>query len=100
MGLYARRLSKFRFPKAGAYGLLMAFFGSSVWAFAAMLGGLLVLPVSPVAGVPLTLGGMALLLHAAARLREIRERGKAVVKDGRSAHAQGMFRQHLLRRVR
>ncbi len=54
----------------------MAYIGSSVCAFAAMWGGLLVLPVYRGAGVPLTLGGIALLLHAVARLREIRERGK------------------------
>lgn len=41
---------------------------SSLCAFVALLGGLIMLAVHPVLGVLVTVGGMALLLHAAAGL--------------------------------
>jgi len=51
-----------------ATGVRVVHVGSSVCAFVALLGGLLALAAYPIAGVLLALGGMALLLYAAAGL--------------------------------
>ena len=59
-----------------ATGVRMVHVGSSVCAFVALVGGLLALAVYPVAGVLLALGGMALLLYAAAGLCGAREQKK------------------------
>ena len=57
-------------------GLTAVYFGSSLCALAALLGGLLALAVYPLIGVLLTLAGMALLLCAAAGFCGAQERGK------------------------
>jgi len=54
----------------------MVHVGSSVGAFAVLLGGLFALAVSPILGVLLMLGGMALLLHAVAGLCGARQQRK------------------------
>jgi hypothetical protein len=46
----------------------MIYVGSSLLAFATVVGGLIALTVYPLIGVLLTLGGMALLLHGVAGL--------------------------------
>ena len=51
-----------------ATGLVMVYMGSSLLALIALVGGLLALAVHPLTGVLVTLGGMALLLYAAAGL--------------------------------
>lgn len=51
-----------------ATGVRVMYVGSSVGAFGVVLGGLLALAVDPIIGVLLVLGGMALLLYAAAGL--------------------------------
>lgn len=49
-------------------GVRVVHVASSVCAFGVLLGGLMALAVYPVVGVLVTLGGMALLLYAAAGL--------------------------------
>ena len=51
-----------------AAGLVMIYVGSSLLAFATVVGGLIALTVYPLIGVLLTLGGMALLLYGVAGL--------------------------------
>ena len=51
-----------------AAGLVMIYVGSSLLAFAVLVGGLIALAVYPLIGVLLTLGGMALLLYGVAGL--------------------------------
>jgi len=46
-----------------AVGLAIVYVGSSLCAFAALVGGLFALEVHPISGVLLTIGGMALLLY-------------------------------------
>ena len=59
-----------------ATSLVMVYIGSSLVALIALVGGLLALAVHPLTGVLITLGGMALLLHAAAGLCGGQQRSK------------------------
>jgi len=51
-----------------ATGLGIAYVGSSLCAFAALVGGLFALANHPLMGTMLTIGGMALLLYSVAAL--------------------------------
>jgi len=59
-----------------ATGLVMVYIGSSFVALIALVGGLLALAIYPLTGVLITLGGMALLLYAAAGLCGGQQRSK------------------------
>jgi len=54
----------------------MVYIGSSFVALIALVGGLLALAIYPLTGVLITLGGMALLLYAAAGLCGGQQRSK------------------------
>jgi len=58
-----------------ATGLAIVYVGSSLCAFAALVGGLFALEIYPIPGVLLTIGGMALLLYGVGGLCGTR-RGK------------------------
>lgn len=65
-----------RQEKLAAFGLTVVYVSSSLIAFAALVGGLFALAAYPIAGVLLTLGGMALLLYGTAGLCGAQQRFK------------------------
>jgi hypothetical protein len=68
--------NELRHTEVGALELAMAYIASALCAFAVVVGGLLMLAIYPLAGVLLTLGGLALLLYALTNLCGIPDEGK------------------------
>lgn len=75
-----------------AAGRVLVYVGSSLGAFAILVGGLLVLAVYPLIGTLLTLGGMALLLYGTAGLCGAQIRGKQQENPIYEHHLEALVR--------